>query len=296
MTSLNASPPYTRPISEIIRQRFSCRTYLKQPIDAPIQHRLADYAAAQQLGPLGGQARFELVAGKDGDLKELKGLGTYGFIKGATGFIVGATNADAKHLEDFGYLLQKIILYATDLGLGTCWLGGTFTKTSFAQKISVQEGELVPSVASVGYIAKKPRRIDAIIRNGANADKRYPWARLFFNDDISSPLTRQMAGDYATPLDMLRLAPSASNKQPWRVVKDGSRWHFYLQRTSGYQERSLLQFYKVADLQRIDMGIAMCHFHLTVRQTGCPGHWEQDDPQRVNQDQQLEYTATWVEG
>ena len=294
MTSIEASPPYTRPISEIIRQRFSCRTYLKQPIDAPIQHRLADYAAAQQLGPLGGQARFELVAGKDGDLKELKGLGTYGFIKGATGFIVGATNADAMHLEDFGYLLQKVILYATDLGLGTCWLGGTFTKTSFARKISVREGELVPSVASVGYIAKKPRRLDTLIRRGANADRRNPWERLFFNDDFSSPLTRQMAGDYATPLDMLRLAPSASNKQPWRVVKDGSRWHFYLQRTSGYQERSLLQFYKVADLQRIDMGIAMCHFDLSARELGLQGDWLVEEPEIEKPDELTEYTASWL--
>jgi len=294
MTPIETSSPFSQPVTEIIKARFSCRTYLKQPIDSHSRQHLEAYAAAQQTGPLGGQARFELVAGKDGDLKELKSLGTYGFIKGATGFIVGATTAGTRHLEDFGYLLQKIILYATDLGLGTCWLGGTFTKTSFAQKISVQKGELVPSVASVGIIAKKPRRIDALIRKGANADKRRPWERLFFNDDLNSPLTRKMAGDYASPLDMLRLAPSASNKQPWRVVKNGSRWHFYLQRTSGYQERKLLKFYTIADLQRIDMGIAMCHFDLSARELGLQGQWVVDEPRIDKPNELTEYTASWL--
>ena len=294
MTSIETFPPFTHPVSEIIQQRYSCRTYLKQPIDAPTQRRLDNYAAAQQTGPLGGQARFKLVAGKDGDLKELTGLGTYGFIKGATGFIVGATTANAKHLEDFGYLLEKIILFATDLGMGTCWLGGTFTKTSFGKKIAVREGELVPSVAAVGYIAKKPRRIDALIRRGANADKRRPWEELFFNERFHSPLTHRVAGEYATPLEMVRLAPSASNKQPWRVVKDESGWHFYLQRTSGYQERSLVKFYTVADLQRIDMGIAMCHFDLSARELGLQGEWLVDEPPIKKPGELTEYTASWL--
>lgn len=153
---------------------------------------------------------------------------------------------------------------------------------------------MVPSVAAVGIIAEKPRRIDTIIRRGANADKRLPWERLFFNEDFKSPLTRQMAGDYAASLDMLRLAPSASNKQPWRVVKDGARWHFYLQRTSGYQERSLLKFYKIADLQRIDMGIAMCHFDLSAGELGLQGAWRFEEPEIEKPDEFNEYTASWL--
>ena len=35
-------------------------------------------------------------------------------------------------------------------------------------------------------------------------------------------------------LEMVRRGPSASNKQPWRVVRAGERWHLYLQRTRGY--------------------------------------------------------------
>jgi nitroreductase len=62
---------------------------------------------------------------------QLKGLGTYGFIKGATGFIMGTVGHSEKNLEDYGYVMERAILFATDIGLGTCWFGGTFTRSRF---------------------------------------------------------------------------------------------------------------------------------------------------------------------
>jgi hypothetical protein len=192
--------------------------------------------------------------------------------------------------------MEQIVLFATDLGLGTCWLGGTFTKTGFASKAAVQEGELVPSVISVGYIAKKPRLFDNMIRRSAKADKRRPWERLFFDGGFETPLSHQAAGEYAQPLDMLRRGPSASNKQPWQVVRQGKRWHFYLRRTPGYREGRLNRRMVVADLQRIDMGIAMCHFELTARELGLQGRWERNEPGIIIPDGPLEYTVSWVDG
>ena len=95
-------------------------------------------------------------------------------------------------------------------------------------------------------------------------------------------------------LEMVRLGPSASNRQPWRVVKGGEKWHFYLQRSPGYQERRLVKLYTTADLQRIDMGIAMCHFELTLKELGLEGKWVVEDPSSVEGDGFLEYSATWV--
>jgi hypothetical protein len=74
-----------KPVTEIIRQRFSCRTYLDQPIDDQRQRRLTEFLGGNRLGPLGTRARFALAAAAPGDQEALRGLGTYGFIKGATG-------------------------------------------------------------------------------------------------------------------------------------------------------------------------------------------------------------------
>ena len=111
----------------------SCRTYLNKPIDDQRRRRSAEFLDADQTGPLGSRVRFALVAATDDDDEALRGLETYGFIKGATGFIVGAAERTPKDMEDYDYLMEHAILFATDLGLGTCWLGGTFSKSRFAR-------------------------------------------------------------------------------------------------------------------------------------------------------------------
>ena len=285
---------FSKPVVEIIKQRYSCRTYKPELLEERTRRQLADYAAGVQLGPLGSRARFELIAASENDRKALKSLGTYGFIKGATGYIVGAIKESRYNLEDFGYLLELIILYATDLGLGTCWLGGTFTKSSFARKISAREGELVPGVASLGYIAKNPRKIESILRRTDGTDRRQPWELLFFDREFSEPLPHAGLGKYGKALEMVRLSPSASNRQPWRVLREGNAWHFYLQRTPGYRGSPLVRLTTVADLQRMDMGIAMSHFELTADELGLEGYWQNRDPKIERPDELTEYTVSWV--
>ncbi len=280
-------------ITEIIKQRYSCRTYQDKPIDEDQQGLLSEFLASKSGGPMGSRARFVLIAATDRDRASLKGLGTYGFIKGAVGFIVGAAERAPKDLEDYGYLMEHAVLFATDLGLGTCWLGGTFSKSSFARKVAATPREVVPAVTAVGYIAEGGKSRDRI-RKRAGSDLRLPWESLFFDEGFEEPLTRERAGCHAEQLEMIRLAPSASNKQPWRIVRIGAVWHFFLQRTKGYGKGSLLfRLLHLADLPRVDMGIAMCHFELTARELGLPGRWVIDDPRIAKPDETTEYTASW---
>jgi nitroreductase len=284
---------YAQPVVEIIRQRFSCRSYLSRPLEPEQRTQLSALLSASPIGPLGARVRFALATVTAQDWSALKGLGTYGFIKGATGFIIGAVGQAEKNLEDYGYLLERAILLATDIGLGTCWLGGSFSKSNFARKIAAEAGELVPAVAAVGYVAHKPRLLDSFIRRRVGSDERLPWARLFFDQTFGAPLSPEAAGAYATPLEMVRLGPSASNKQPWRIIKYNHTWHFYLQRTQGYASRNKALL-NLADLQRVDMGIAMSHFELTAHETNLPGRWGVSEPDISKPDELTEYTVSWV--
>lgn len=286
--------PYTGPVTEIIRQRYSCRAYAKTPIAPEQAGRLARYAEAVKAGPLGTRLRFTLVAAAEGDSRALRGLGTYGLIRNPAGFLIGAAGPGARNLEDFGYGLEAIILYATGLGLGTCWLGGNFTKSSFARRIAAAETEIVPAVASVGYPAENSRGRDPL-RRMARSDTRLPWDALFFRGGFDTPLGPADAGAYATPLEMLRLAPSASNHQPWRIVQKDGCYHFYLQRTPGYGPGSpAFILFNIADLQRVDMGIAMCHFELTARELGLAGAWTVREPPLVKPAGAPQYVVTWT--
>jgi nitroreductase len=285
---------YAKPVRELVKERFSCRTYLDVLIEEEKRQKLEEVCASVNAGPFGIPTRFKLVATTEGDTEALKGLGTYGFIQGATGFVLGAVGDGDGNLEDFGYLMERIVLFATDLGLGTCWLGGTFTKSRFAARMGLRDGEMMPAVVSVGYISDKRGLIDRLIREGAGAKVRHSWGRLFFDGPSGASLSREAAGAYAVPLEMVRLGPSASNKQPWRIVKNGYVWRFFLQRTPRYRARNR-PFLGVADMQRIDMGIAMCHFELTASESDLKGHWTVEESPIGKPDSGMEYTASWVE-
>lgn len=276
------------PITEIIRQRSSVRTYDARPITEEHLAKLREYLAGNTQGPLGTQARFILITASAQDRDALNGLATYGFIRNPAGFIIGAVASGRHDLEDFGYLMEKNILYATELGLGTCWVGGTFSRSRFADRIGLRGGESVPAVTPIGYGAGKRAIIDAMARWSSGSAQRKPWEELFFSP--AGALSQAEAGRYAEPLEMVRLAPSASNYQPWRVLKEQNKntYHFFLSRRLGFR----LLLVNKADLQRVDMGIAMCHFELTAQAQGLSGTWTVTAQPRKHP--LGEYTVSWV--
>ena len=284
-----------KPIEALIRQRFSCRTYLDRPIEEQKRQQLANAMAAANAGPLGSRTRFQLIAATEDDRAALRGLGTYGVIRGATGFIVGAVEEGSKSFEDLGYLTEEIVLFATSIGLGTCWLGGTFNRSRFASAIDLRPGESMPAVVAAGYISEKRGFVDRMFRREAGSDNRLSWEQLFFDSRFGVLLSPDSAGAYALPLEMVRLGPSASNRQPWRIVKDGSAWHFYLRRAPGYGPKGILGLAHIPDLQRGDMGIAMSHFALTAQDVGLRGQWVVEEPHITTPSPLTEYIVTWLE-
>lgn len=281
---------FTQPVTNIIKQRKSIRSYTDQPVEEGKKEALIKFLAANTIGPFGTKSRFVFITSTAQDRESLKGLITYGLIKNPAGFIIGSVEKKPYHLEDFGYLMEKNILLATDLGLGTCWLGGTFNSSGFAQKINLQKNEELPAVTPVGCTVIKFSAIDSVIRNFAGADNRKPWSRLFFKND--KPLSFEAAGHYAIPLEMVRLAPSANNFQPWRIIREpeANTFHFYIKRVPGLKQLSFMK----SDLQRVDIGIAMCHFALAAEEEGLKGGWKVTDPRLGGMTKKLDYIATWV--
>jgi len=97
---------------------------------------------------------------------------------------------------------------------------------------------------------------------------------LFFDGVFDSPLSRGEGGDYSQAL-MVRMAPSASNGQPWRLVIDEDAVRFY----HGGKEYSVFQ--------QLDIGIAFCHFELAMEELGVTGFWSKESGYDSN------YVATW---
>jgi nitroreductase len=285
---------FSKSVIDIIQQRFSCRKYESKSIDESILNKLQEAIISLPKPPFGSSLRFLLVASSQPDSLALHKLGTYGFIKNPAGFIIGAASHGLKNLEDFGFQMELLILYATDLGLGTCWLGGSFNRSSFAKKINLGSFEEIPAVSSIGLILCEDVAKKSFIRRLAKSDFRLSWQELFFDGKFGNPLEKKVAEPFAQALEMVRIGPSASNKQPWRILKQGQKWHFYLKRTKGYHDNLLVKLLKISDMQRVDMGIAMCHFALTLKELGINGTWSIEDPKIITNDSLTEYSATWT--
>jgi hypothetical protein len=286
---------FRKPIIEIIPERFSCRTYLEKPIPPANLTYLEEFLSTHPTGPFGSQPRFKLIAASQQDFKSLRGLGTYGFIRSATAFLAGASLVESQSLEDYGFLMEQFILAATSQGLGTCWLGGSFTRSTFGRKLNIQKGEEIPAVTAIGIMADPEKARDGFIRHQAGSHHRRAWERLFSDGKFGTPLSNSAAGKYAIPLEMVRLGPSASNKQPWQIVRSGLDWHFYLRRTEGYRGGIINKALKISDIQRLDIGIAMCHFELTARELGLKGKWVLKEPEIEKPISLIEYSVTWSE-
>jgi len=276
-------------IIETIQIRRSCRTYRDSPVEPDKLADLKAFLESNTRAPFGSPLRFELRDFNDLEEEELRPLGTYGVIKGAKLFIIGAAGNGPRAMEDYGYCMEHNILKATALGLGTCWLGGTFRRSGFARRMNLSDGELLPAISPVGYPGGARSLTDRFFQFSAGSDQRKEWSELFSDGDPETPLSRESAGRYETPLECVRKGPSASNKQPWRIVRDGRDFHFTLARTPGYDK-----MIKEIRLQNVDMGIAMCHFELASRELGLAGSWSVRDPGAPSGGR--EYIATWTAG
>jgi len=272
-------------IEETVKTRYSTRTYTDQPITAETIEKINDYINTLS-NPFSIKVNFKLLEANKSAGSEK--LGTYGVIKGSNNYIGATVENSELALEALGYEFEKLILYLTSLGLGTCWLGGTFNRSSFKNAFEVKENEIFPAISPFGYPSSKKRIADSLVRMVAKSDHRKSWNELFYNKKFSDPLAFADADAYAFPLEMIRLAPSASNKQPWRVVKDGTTYHFYEFQAKGYSTSFGY------DIQKVDLGIAACHFHLAALEKDLKGEFKKLQTPILELPEQTEYIFSWV--
>jgi len=261
-------------VIDVIKMRHSVRSYKNSEIPTDLLEKLKAYIKEmnQTKGLFGGGIRIELVE-KDDHVKEVK-LGTYGVIKGATHYLVVACEKSKYDLEDLGFLFEQVILYCTSLGLGTVWIGGTFQKSNFSKAIQLKENEMLPIISPVGMESEKKSIVAKLFNHSFN---RKEFTQLFFNQDFDTPLTHEDAKEYKEVLEMVRLAPSAMNKQPWRIQKDGNNFHIFSD--------------SKIKMSRIDMGICMSHFYITAKEKNLKGEIKVLD---MKHQDRYKYVASWV--
>ncbi|MCD6116489.1 nitroreductase [bacterium] len=277
-------------VFNLIQKRRSRRSYTGEPLTEEQIRIFKNFFMENQRGPFLNKVRFSIVSQQGYSGTPVK-LSTYGMIKGAVQFIAGAVYNDYLCYEDFGYAMEKNILQATRMDLGTCWLGASFRKNRFAAAVNLRHNEVIPAISPVGKSVKDLTLRESAIRFFAASKKRRTWKELFFTSDNKMPITPEAAGSYADALEAVRLGPSASNKQPWRIVKDASKnqFDFFLKPSKQYGDPD-----NKFQLQHIDIGIAMCHFELVSAEAGIKGKWQiLEDREKIFPE--ALYIVSWIQ-
>ncbi|MBD5345990.1 MAG: hypothetical protein HDR92_02515 [Bacteroides sp.] len=241
-------------VKEIIEKRVSVRTFddrqeLGDKDIEAIRQSIRDAST-----PFGGSFTIDF---KKFDLRGPQSPSTYGTISGASWYLLMGISNDEMSALSAGYGMEKVVLKATELGLGTCWMTLTFKGTDFAKKAQMPVNEPIRIISPVGFPAKKRKMLESITRITLGSAKRKPMDELFSEGSFGLPVVEDNV--FYEALSMMRLAPSAKNSQPWRALLRGNEvWFYYVPKT----EAAVL-----------DLGIGLCHFDLTLKEAGYEGTW-----------------------
>ena len=183
-------------------------------------------------------------------------IGSYGKIENAPGYIAFIGDMGSSRVQEaVGFTGEGIILEATTLDIGTCWVGGFFRPDEVNRQIPIAKNERVLAVTPVGIPQDFLSFQEKLMIGVGRLHKRKRLSEL-----VSGT---QKQGWMQTALEAARLAPSAVNRQPWRFVCG---------------DRSIsVSFDKKRDTskisRRLDCGITMLHLELGARHSGVSGSW-----------------------
>lgn len=232
-------------IDKIIEERRSVRSFNTNKPMTEKEAATLRSAFDDAQSPFGGKVSVEL---KQFDLEGDFRPSTYGTISGASWYFLMGTDSTEEAQLSLGFRMEQVVLKATSMGLGTCWIAATFKGTTFADAAKFPAATPLQVVMPVGYPAEKKSIKEKLMRATLGSAKRKPMADLFIVKEDS---------DFYEPLEMMRLAPSSTNSQPWRAEVDGEAVYFYYEKKS---EASIL-----------DLGIGLSHFYLAAKEKGIEG-------------------------
>ncbi|MBR1797805.1 MAG: nitroreductase [Clostridiales bacterium] len=262
-------------LSELVKARKSVRTFDGKNLSPEHRSSIEEYIR-EIPNPFDIPVRFKLLDAEEYGLSSP-------VLSGEKLYVVGIVEKKPYADVAFGYSLEKLFLHAQKLGVGTVCIGGTMKREVFEKAAQLKDNEMMPCISPLGYPSSKRSLKETMMRKGIGADSRIPSEKLFFKDSWGNPLA--LEGEAGDILELVRWAPSAVNKQPWRVILKDGMYHFYEKKDKGYVSDV------TGDMQKIDIGIALCHFVMGVEELGKKAEVTISDP-KIEVPENVEYIAS----
>jgi len=264
-----------------IRWRISMRHYWRNPVPEEVLRGVVDSGEKSIALDDGIRIHFHLVKeGKAASSRMTPLTGIQLLFGSAPHFIIATSEEKPLFMVNMGFRMEQMVLYATQKGLGTCWIGGMFSEERISRLLGLRESERVIALTPIGYpdISLLGRAAHDVIELGAvNFGRRKALREIAFGPAWEMPLQSDDS-ELLEALECARLAPSWANTQPWRFLAS-QREVIAVAVTKGRYGniRQGKAYY------HLDVGIAMAHFFLAAREMGWSGQWYVTgfDPVRV---------------
>lgn len=218
----------TMTLYEAIFERHSVRSYIDQPLAEGLVSELN--AKIQAVNNESG-LHAQLVLGEP---KAFNGIKSYGVFRGVSNYIVMAGKREKELDQKVGYYGEELVLFAQTLGLNTCWVGLTYSRTTDA--FTLAKDEKVACVIALGY--GKTQGAGHKIKTAGQVSNVSADTPEWFRCGVEAAL----------------LAPTAVNQQ---------KFYFeYLGSDGGVETVAAQKRFSLFGYTNMDLGIAMRHFEL----------------------------------
>ena len=244
-------------ILDIMSRRTSRRTYTGEPLS---QEQAADIQNLIDQNKGSGFCAY-LNIGKGDPFQRF--FASYGMFSHVANYVELRCDdrQNPESLERIGYFGEKLVLRATELGLGTCWIGASYDKSKCRRP---EEGETACLIA-LGSVPEEKTWKERLISKGVKRKSKSIDQMLTSDREAPEWLKRGMGA--------VCLAPSAMNGQPVKFLFKESRLFAMVEKNSPYVY--------------IDLGIAKLHFELAAGngrfKLGNNGEYEFDGQEKANE-------------
>ena len=208
-------------ITEAIDARHSVRSYKDVPIPAEIRKQLDDFTeTCNREGNLHIFIRYDDADGFDSRLAH------YGSFRNVKNYIVLAGKKDDDFDIRCGYYGEKLVLFAQQLGLNTCWAALTFNKKKVKELIPAREALCMVIALGYGETAGTPHKSKKASDVISLADSQPEW----FQKGVEAALK----------------APTAVNQQKFQFIC--------------FNEKVVVRAKGLGTYTKVDLGSVAWHF------------------------------------
>ncbi len=240
-----------------IFKRKSIRNFNLTPLDENTLAEISDYI--HNLKPMYSNIKTELKIVSSDNVKRR-------MMKEAPHYIAIFSEIKEGYLTNIGFMLQQVDLFFSANGLGSCWQG-----------IPSPTKELLKSsnLEFIIFIAfGTPKDPETLHRASVSEFKRKSLRDI---TDIEG------ADEL---LEAARIAPSATNSQPWFFTGDANLIHAYSVKPNFLKAMMIKKYIP------IDVGIAICHLQVAAEHSGKKTEIMFDETAKTNAVNGYEYVAS----